>query len=207
VALAFVLFLIFIPVVIYLSFGIKNTTSKNQTTTQAPTPIINSHPAPISSGFTQSYDNFNQLSPGKSGLMEIEKINGPAISNAQSGNKTYLYYQTPSLDYKNTVVLKNGVLYYSLENVFGNYRGFYSDYTTAYGQPNLTLYNKNSTDSKWFIFLKQGLGLEVGGNDITQILYFIPQSKDDFVINIAPDLNLTSTLPMERPHESVVPTN
>jgi hypothetical protein len=93
-----------------------------------------------------------------------------------------------------------------LENVFGSYRGFYSDYTTAYGQPSLTLYNKDSADSEWFIFLKQGLGLEVGGNDITQIVYFIPQPKDSFMENIASDLNLISTLPAEGPAESVSST-
>jgi len=202
IVLVFVLFLIFIPVVIYLSFGSRNMTPQSQTPTQSPTPAVNSHPTPLPSDFTQSYNNFNQLAPGKNTLGDIEKINGPAISSVKNGNKTYLYYQTPSADYKNIVVLKNGVLYYSLENVFGDYRGLYSDYTKAYGQPSLTLYNKNSTDSEWFIFLKQGLGLEVGGNDITQILYFIPQSKDDFMQNLAPDLNLVDTLP-QRTYEPI----
>ena len=201
----FVLFLIFISVAIYLSFTTKSTTPQNQNQNQIPTPIINSRPTPFPSNFIQSYNNFNQLVPGKSSLEDIEKINGPAISSTKDGNKTYLRYQTPSADYQNTIVLKNGVLYYSLENVFSNYRGSYSDYTTAYGQPGLTLYNKTSTDSEWFIFLKQGLGLEVGGNDITQIVYFVPQSKADFMANIALELNLTDVLPTEGPGESIKP--
>jgi hypothetical protein len=187
--LVFILLIIFIPVVIYLSFVTKNPAPQTQI------PTINPHPTPLPSDLTKSYNNFNQLVPGKSTLGDIEKTNGPAISSVKNGNKTYLYYQTPSEDYKNTVVLKNGALYYSLENVFGDYRGFYSDYTTAYGQPTLTLFNKNSGDSEWFIFLKQGLGLEVGGNDITQILYFTPQSTDNFMQNLAPDLNLISLPP------------
>jgi len=203
--LVFALLLIFIPMVIYLSFATKNTTHQSQNQNQIPTPIINSHPTPLPSVFTQSYNNFNQLVPGKSTLQDIEKINGPAISSAKDGNKIYLHYQTPSADYQNIAAVKNGVLYYSLENVFGDYRGVYSDYTTAYGQPNLTLYNKTSTDSEWFIFLKQGLGLEVGGNDITQIVYFVPQSKADFMTNIAPELNLTDILPVEGPGESIKP--
>jgi len=196
--LVFILLLIFIPIVLYLQFAAKNPTPSTQI------PTINLHPTPIPSDFTQSYNSFNQLSPGKSDLKTIEQINGPAISSTKSGNKTYLYYQTPSADYQNTVALKNGVLSYSLENVFGDYRGVYSDYTAAYGQPDLTLYNKNSTDFQWFIFLKQGLGLEVGGNDIAQILYFIPQSKNSFISNLAPELNLVESEPQPQ-DEPIIP--
>jgi hypothetical protein len=186
--LAFILLIIFIPVVLYLSFGGKNPNPQTQT------PSINPHPTPLPSDFNRSYSNFNLLSPGKSDLNAVEKINGPAVSSAKNGNMTYLYYQTPSADYKNTVVLKNGILYYSLENVFGSYRGYYSDYTTAYGPPSLHLYNKDSSFSEWYIFLKQGIGLEVSGNDVLQILYFIPQSKSSFMGNFALKLGLSDVV-------------
>ena len=194
--LVFLLLLVFIPVVIYLQFGGKTPAPQSQT------PVINSHPIPVPSDFNQSYDNFSQLSPGKSDLNAVEKINGPAVSTTKKGAETYLYYQTPSSDYQNTVVLKNGLLYYSLENVFGGYRGNYSDYTAAYGQPNLHLYNKDSSLSEWYIFLTQGLGTEVSGNDILQVLYFVPQAKNVFIQGIAAELGLTTASPEnEGPNE------
>jgi hypothetical protein len=187
--LVFTLFLIFIPVAIYLSFGTKSTTP------QIETPTVNAHPTPIPSDFTKSYNSLNQLIPGKSTLRDIEKVNGPAISSSQSGNKLFLYYQTQSVDYQNTAVLKNGALYYSLENVFGDYRGSYSDYTTAYGEPSLYLYNRDDTSSEWFIFLKQGIGVEVSSGEILRILFFTPQQKDVFIKNIAMELGLVVSSP------------
>jgi hypothetical protein len=191
--LVLTLLLIFIPVALYLQFGSRNLPSQSQT------PIINPHPAPILSDFNQSYGNFNQLSPGKSDLKAVEKINGPAISSAKNGNKTYLYYQTPSADYKNIVMLKNGILYYSLENVFGEYRGNYSDYVASYGQPALHLYNKDSSSSEWYIFLKQGLGVEVSSNKVLRVLYFVPQSKTDFLRGLTLELNLTNVSQIDQP--------
>jgi hypothetical protein len=182
----FCLLLIFIPIVIYFVFFTKTPINQNQN------PIINPNATPLPSDFNLNYNSFNQLTPGKSTLSDVEKINGAAISSSKNGNETLLYYQTPSTDYKNTVVLKNGLLYYSLENVFNSSRGSYSDYISSYGQPDLTLYNSDSSLFQWYIFLKQGIGVEVSGNDVLQILYFAPESKNDFIKGIAVELKLTS---------------
>jgi hypothetical protein len=192
--LVLVLFLIFIPVVIYLQFGTKKPTPRSQT------PTINVHPTPIPSGFTKSYNNFNQLSPGKSNLSDIEKINGPAVSSSKKGNETYLYYQTPSTNYKNIVALKNNVLYYSLDNVFGDYRGTYSDYIASYGQPDLHLYNSDPNKLfDWYIFLKVGIGVENSDGGITRILYFTPKSKSDFMNGVAKEIELSINQPTPPP--------
>ncbi len=187
IILTFILLIVFIPVVLYAQFGIKNKPSD--------TPVINPNPTPITSSFDQSYNSFNQLVPGKSDLSDVEKINGPAYKSSKDGNKLYLYYKTPSNDYENTALLRNGVLYYSLENVFGDYRGKYSDYINTYGQPSLHLYNTDSTSSEWYIFLQQGIGLEIGGEDVSRVLHFVPQPKEDFIKNFTSELNLTSTAP------------
>jgi hypothetical protein len=194
VVLIFILFLIFIPVVIYLQFGTKNPTPQTQT------PTINIHLTPVPSDFNQSYANFNQLVPGKSDLNAVEKINGPAVSSSNNGNELNLYYDTPSNDYKNTVVLKSGLLYYSLENVFGNYRGAYTDYVTNYGQPDIHLYNSDPNKLfDWYIFLKVGIGVENSDGGITRILYFTPESKEDFANGIAKEVGLTTNQPTPPP--------
>ena len=181
------LLVIFTPIFIYLIFGAKNTPPV--------IPAINPNPTPITSPLDQNYNNFNLLIPGKSTLSDVEKVNGPAYKDVVNGGKTYLYYKTPSSDYENQILLENGILIYSLEYVFGNYRGTYSDYVNTYGRPTLYLYNKDSADSEWFIFLERGFGLEVGGNDILQIIHFTPQPQGDFMKNIFPDLNLSLTPP------------
>lgn len=180
------LLLIFIPIVIYLVFSTKTPIKQTQN------PIVNPSATPLPSDFNLNYNNFNQLTPGKSTLSDVEKINGAAISSSKNGNETLLYYQTPSVDYKNTVALKNGLLYYSLENVFNSSRGSYSDYVSSYGQPDFSLYNSDSSFSQWYIFLKQGIGVEASGNDVLQILYFTPESKNDFIKGVAAELKLTS---------------
>jgi hypothetical protein len=196
--LVFALLIIFIPIVIYLSFGGKASAPKAQA------PVINPNPTPISTGYDQNYNNFSQLSPGKSTLDEVQKTNGPAVSSTKQGNETYLYYQTPSVEYKNTVVLKNDVVYYTLDNVFGDYKGVYSDYTTAYGQPDLHLYNSDPNKLfDWYIFLKVGIGVENSDGGITRILYFTPKSKSDFMNGIAKEIGLVTEQPTPPPTTEV----
>jgi hypothetical protein len=190
-----VLIIIFIPVALYLSFGIKNAAPQNQVQIQTPTPVVVFSPTPIPSDFNLDYSNINKLTPGKSTFQDVKAINGLPASTSFSNNNTTFYYQTPSGDYKNIVFFESGIVKYAIEHVFGNYRGDYETYIQKYGQPTLQLYNKTGTDFAWFIFLKQGVGLEVGGNNIMQILYFAPQSKEDFMQNIAAKLNLTNVSP------------
>ncbi len=141
--------------------------------------------------FTKDYSSLNKLFPGKSTKDDVLRINGVPLSTTTNGNETTLYYPTPNRDFQNIVVLKNNVEFYSIENIFDSYRGTYENFQTAYGTPDLTLYNTSEDPFIWQIFLNQGLGVKTNNKDIIKILYFIPQTEEEFLLTLAKKLNLS----------------
>lgn len=171
--------LVFITVVVFLQKP-----NQQVSTTQNKTTIV-------PKDFTKDYSSLNKLFPGKSTKDDVLKINGAPLSTTTNGDETTLYYPTPSKEFKNIVVLKNNVEFYSIENIFNSYRGTYENFQTAYGKPDLTLYNTNEDPYLWQIFLNQGLGVETNKKDIMKILYFIPQTEEGFLSTIAKEQNLS----------------
>lgn len=156
-------------------------------------------PIPVPSDFTRDYSRFNKIKPGKSNLNDVKTINGAPFSTSVFGNTTTLRYATPSRGAQNTVVLENGVVKYAIENVFGDYRGTYRDYVQAHGQPDLHLFNSSGDLFEWFVFLRLGVGIENSAGGITKIIYFIPQSKENFIEDIANELGASENLPTRYP--------
>ncbi len=145
----------------------------------------------------EDYSRLNKVIPGKSTLNDVIKINGKPYSVSTFGDKTYLYYKTPLESFTNTVLVENDAVVYSNENVFGSYRGNVSDYSSKYGLPDITLFEKGDSYS-WYVYLNEGIAIENDGKDVGTILYFIPQDKDSFMQTIARELNLVSdSLPEE----------
>ncbi len=135
--------------------------------------------------FTKDYSSLNKLFPGKSTKEDVIKTNGVPLSTTTNADETTFYYPTPSKEFQNTVVFKNNVELYSIENVFGSYRGTYKDFQNAYAGSPLTLYNTSEDPFVWQIFLNQGLGAETNGRDIIKIIYFVPQKENEFLSTIA----------------------
>lgn len=189
--LVILLILIFVFALFLLISGLKNSPRKQP---------ANTGPIPVPSDFNVDYSHLNKLIPGKSTREDVEKINGLPSSASTFGNNTILYYPTPSSQYKNTVAIENGKVKYAIENVFGEYRRTYESYVKAYGQPDLHLYNSNGDYFEWFIFLRFGVGVENSAGGITRILYFVPQSKDDFMNGLAKDVGLSLDPPTQSPN-------
>lgn len=191
------LFFVVLLFLLTLILGHKNNQGKlinNPTATPiaslTPTPT----PIPVPSDFNRDYSNLNKLIPGKSTIVDVEKINGFPSSTRTSGTQTTMYYPTPSKEHSNVVVLENGTVKYALDNVFGNYRGNYGDYSKTYGQPDMHLYNSEPGNYfDWYVFLKYGFGIENSIGGITRIVYFAPQSKESFMDTIAVDIGLLAT--------------
>ena len=182
-ALLLILFVIF-SLILFVIFSYKNRGEKPV----LPTPI------PIPTDFNIDYSKINLLQPGKSSFNDVIKTVGHPYSSSSFGTKRVLYYQTPSLDFKNMVILEKDVVVYALEYVFGNYRGNYNSYVYSYGQPSLSLYDPKSYFN-WYIFLKSGIGIESSNNEVTAVLYFIPQSESGFLSSVAKDLGLLKESP------------
>lgn len=168
-------------------FFLSTTLQKNQKP-------VSVSPTPTAINFNIDYSSINKIFPGKSTTEDVKKINGEPVSVVVKNDKTYFYYQTPSLDFKNTVVFQNKVELFATENIFGGYRGDYNSFTKAYGQPNLTLYD-NTSPFIWQIFLQQGIGVETNGKDILQIIYFVPENENSFMGSVGKELGLLKEKP------------
>ena len=131
ISVAIFIFLLFLFTVFAFFYFIGQGKDKKNV---APTPF------PVPTDINIDYSKLYLLKPGKSTLSEVKNINGEPFSSSTFGDETTLYYKTPSEMYKNSVVLKNGIVYYVIENIFGNYRGFYDNYVSNYGQPDMVLY-------------------------------------------------------------------
>ena len=142
--------------------------------------------------------NFLTLFKGTSllSLEDVKRLKGKPISTKKQGEQTYLYYPTHSEDYKNSVVVEKDRVKFSLENVFDSSKGFLNDYKKRFGDPDFTIYDSEDDVVVWNIFLKGGVGIaSFGEGEIAKILYFEPQSKDEFLENVAASLGLTFQRP------------
>jgi len=166
-----------------------------------PTPVsVNSNPSRSQGSspadLDTSYSNLNLIVPGKSTTKDVEKINGLPISSSTTGDKAYLYYPTPFKGLFNKILLINNVVVYAQEAVFSNYRGDYNSFTQSFGQPAFTIYNEQSPlDFPWSVFLEHGVAVQSSSNDVTGIIYFVPQEKVSFITNVANDLGLSENVP------------
>lgn len=158
-------------------------------------PVPNENQTNISpDALKADYSNLNKILPGQSTISDVVRLNGQPTSTKTIGSKKYLYFQTPIKTFNNFVVFEKGVVVYALENVFGEYRGRYENFTSSYGQPDLTLYD-NTSSFIWYIFLQNGVGVQTNGKDVTGILYFIPQNENSFLSGIAEDVGLSRATP------------
>ena len=179
----FLVFLVFL-IVVFISIG------KSSKTT-------------ITGNFNTNYSKINTISPGKDTVKDVENNNGLPLSKSGSGNLITYYYQTPNNDYKNIVVFKNGVVYYSLEYVFNNYRGTLDSYSKKYGSPELHLYTQDNLFREWFVFLAKVVAVENGQSGISRILYFTPMTKENFIAVFSKEINAATT-PFNPPPEDII---
>lgn len=149
-------------------------------------------PTSAPAGLEKDYSRLSKVVPGKSTLDDVLRINGKPRSVSTVEDKTRLYYKTPLDGFTNEVFVQNNVVVYSIENVFGSYRGSVGSFNSSYGEPDLSLFDKENNYS-WYVYLKQGVAIENDGKDIGTILYFIPQDEEKFMSTLAVDLGLTST--------------
>ncbi len=151
-------------------------------------------PSTTTNELEKDYSSLDDVVPGKSTQKEVEKINGKPESTDVQGVKTNMYYDTPLDNFTNQVVLENDRVVYSVENVFGNYRGTIANYKAKYGEPELLLYDRDNYPIE--IYLSKGIAYKHGRTEILAILYFTPQSKETFMNTVAKDLLLrTAPLP------------
>lgn len=167
---------------------------KNLTPTATPIQTPLETPLPVSSDTSINYSNLDKLVPGKSTLDDVKKLSGPPEKTSISREETLLYYPTPLEKYKNEVLLKNNIVYYVTENIFGEYRGSFSSFQNNYGGNFIKMYKKGEPYT-WYIYSAQGIGVESDGTNLLIIIHFAPLSENDFIKNVAPGIGLSTELP------------
>ena len=140
--------------------------------------------------FTQQND-FEKLKPGEASTKDVIKLKGEPVSIEENGDSTSLLYNTKSEDYKNSVIIENDKVKYSVENVFDSSRGKLSDYKRKHGEPDLKMYDPFDEIIAYYIFLEGGVGISTfNDEEIVKIIYFSPQNKEEFIKNVATPLKL-----------------
>jgi hypothetical protein len=153
---------------------------------------------------------YERFVPGVATEEDVVKVLGNPQSKEEKDGKTFYYYPAESVNFKNTLVFKNGTLYYSIENFSSNLNRSPDDYLYAYGQPPLSLNDESDDALVWSVYPNKGVGLGIYPFEsvITKILYFPPQTNESFLSEIAPQVNLKQKgLPDAEVHESDVSPN
>lgn len=182
VLIIIILFLIFLPLIGLLFVNLNKKAGAPSLGQKYPIPNLPSNPR-------VDYSKLYKIIPGTSTLSDLKRINGEASRIETSGNKMRLYYNAP-FGNENPVLIQDNIVIYTSEYVFGEYRGNYTSFTKAFGDPDLTLYEHGFL---WRVFLKQGLAVLGSSDKIARIIYFVPNNKSLFYDTVFKDFNFSET--------------
>ncbi|MBI3985272.1 MAG: hypothetical protein HY344_05060 [Candidatus Levybacteria bacterium] len=179
VGICLVFFVIFLSS-LFLTGGEKTKEEKPQTAR----PVVDTRGNIVGS-------KFNQVIPGKTtGDELINQEGAPEESEIDRGLEKLLFFDRDEL--YNYAWEKDGVVVVTKENLFENSKA--DDFITMFGNPNIKLYHMYSEDLMWYIFLPKGIGIQVSQSDnqVTGLVRFQPQSRESFIINVAPLVGMTT---------------
>jgi hypothetical protein len=176
-----IVFIIIIVVWFLLAAGKSKNIAPNQ---NVPTPTL-----------VQLKDSkYVKFTPGKTTYEEVIKALGTPSLVQKKNNKTYIFYSTKYSSLPNQFTFSsNGILLYDIENFFGDYKRSPGYYIDKYGNPEAKWFQKDEDGVEWLIFPKNGVALSVFvfENYIVKIVYFKPQTLQEFENTFLEELNLT----------------
>lgn len=136
-------------------------------------------------------ERFNEIVPGKSTKEDVLKSEGtPQISETDQ-DLGRLLYKSGETYYFDNVWEKDGKVILTQENVFKNFD--LSSYLQKYGTPELTLFDGNMEDAKWYVYLTKGVAFEANSARVFTLVKFTPQNKEEFLKDIAPIIKARET--------------
>lgn len=137
--------------------------------------------------------NFSNLPPGKTTPSEVIRINGQPSSVDMKNGKTYFYYNTQFADLKDLIVFKNDIELYAVENIFEDTELSLEAVLKSFG--NYETYYSETDPFFWYVFFEKGVAVQTGGKSILKVIYFIPQSENEFLNSVARDVGLSKETP------------
>jgi len=126
--------------------------------------------------------------PGKTTREEIIAKAGIPSSTQSVEGKELLYYDTQNPNYKDLVVIRDGILLYAQENIFSDEEISLKSILSSYGD--YKTYSSEGTPFVYHVFLEKGIAVEAGEVSISKILYFVPQTEKEFLNSIGKDLGI-----------------
>ncbi len=181
VILVFSFFAVVITVIALQSGGLKVQEPGELT----PTPRVPSN------SFRQSA--LEKLIPGESTPEDAVSLLGQPDNQNTVGTKLYYSYDTDVEDIKDLLAFQNGeLLYYGVENFFGDYIKSPSDFNNELGQPELVAFDVYDESIEWRIYPQKGIAVAVTPfeNYVVKVLYFEPQTLISFESIFFPELGI-----------------
>ncbi len=137
--------------------------------------LNNQKPGTVTQGPVFKKTSFSNLVPGRSTENDVLKIAGIPAQTKQLGGKKYFYYDTKFKDFKDEVILENGVESFATENVFDSSQGSHDSFRQAFGDGDVYF---DGSPFEWRVFPTNGVGIQTDGKEILKILYFVPNNKN-----------------------------
>lgn len=136
--------------------------------------LNNQKPATVTRGPVFKKTFFSNLVPGRSTESDVLKIAGGPAQTKQLGGKKYFYYDTRLKDFKDEIVLENGIESFAAENIFDSSQGSHDSFRQAFGDGDVYF---DGSPFEWRLFPTNGVGIQTDGKEILKILYFVPNNK------------------------------
>lgn len=145
-------------------------------------------------------NSWKGVTPGYSTLQEAEQKLGPPIKTEQTDQGTQASYTSVFPAQPNFLVAdKQNTVQFIKEQVLQEEGGVIDDYIHQFGQPDLTLIDKDTGEAdRAYVFLKQGVVIvaHIAG-PVEQRWYFNPTDKETFLSSWGKTLMTESDLPNE----------
>lgn len=164
-------------------------------------------PPQNSQGFKPaSYGPVSTIEPGRTTLTEVISIAGEPVRKETRGGLAYLNYPTESVYFDHEVAIKSNVVFYVLErNVGDKYKETTVDYKRLYGEPDLVMFDSEREDTKWYMYLNKGVGLNSSNIGVFRRLKFSPVSREEFIRLLSAELKMTAKEEAPREDEVITP--
>lgn len=134
--------------------------------------------------------SWNEITPGKTKITEVEQRLGKPSSETRLGSKTLHTFPLEEGGPSHKVTTENEVVKLVKEQYYGDEK--LDNFKQRYGDPQTELYGPyESMGFKVYVFTKNGIALIASTNDgtILEIWYFEPTSIEEFVKNWGSNLS------------------
>lgn len=136
-------------------------------------------------------ERFKQIEPGRSTKQDVLESEGTPNISETDQDLGRLLYKSGEAYYFDNIWEKDGKVVLTQENVFSDFD--LTGYLRKYGTPEATFFDGNMEEARWYVYLTKGVALEANSARVFTLARFAPQTKEEFLKNIAPIIKARET--------------